>query len=943
MSNNMRTVLTAHHDRVSMKQCVGDESVSERRCCILWALVAMRTGRTAGERLASNLTAELRLAHVVSRHRAASSQSLHGSAQYQYALVLQLLPSSSISPHFSFSSPPPAPPSCSPTNDFHALPLTTSHRTMSRARTTATFEHPDPRTDRDLLSAALAPARGSPASSSHSLVISSNLRAALEYEERIRTPLPGSPHHGASIGAGGIVDGGGRQSLPPPPRPKGGPKPKVVHGHVARSSPTGSVSSPASRANDGSSAGANPYINPVPQLSHLMREEPAALIVGDQQGDTQSIGQGSNDSHGTGSSRASPTVSFASPAPSTGVKPESPRHIRGLSSLQKVEKMIGKSKKMLVEGNLKLTGGRRAADASRVGGGELGRRTQAASVLYASSAPSSPISAVSVSLGGTRTMEGGQRGEGEPAAVARRRTEDSHGGRGTVEGDGSAMSEWPSVSPHRPISISSTIYSSSAHSFAHPRSPASRPTAMNDYRESFIELASPTFSPTQDDSRSPYSALASLRDDHPPPPRASVYADDEFSSHPYASTKPLLAPLSTAGKPPIPTSAKPDFSRRSRSAQRPAIEQPSPNTPSPSDSSPDYERALRNRPSTSNLLQPHERADLVRKTRKLTQLFGQTPGVGHYPVDVDLGRAHVSRTNLVGAPPHPSRRKHRPAASMLDDPIVPVYDAQRRVVWPPADDAQYASAGARRRSVPLSPAEFWTVSALSVSGGSRTSSLSITSQDAAHVIEIGSAEGTAQTEDGDSHTDLPDREASPRSPESFIDLSDEEDPAAFPDCRSPATPKGYPLSPLAGPLLSPSTPSIDGLSLSAEQLAEEDRRRKRERLAKLHRFLGSRVPAHLVLGPLDEGLPLPLPASPSPQDDMCGEDADARKLRLRRRRSSSAAEFAGTWSDEIDRLKEDLNDREKAINVRRAVKMEKVRRMQHTTCLSARRAPDPCS
>ncbi|EPT03477.1 hypothetical protein FOMPIDRAFT_1028747 [Fomitopsis schrenkii] len=447
---------------------------------------------------------------------------------------------------------------------------------------------------------------------------------------------------------------------------------------------------------------------------------------------------------------------------------------------------------------------------------------------------------------------------------------------------------------------------------------------MNDYRESFIELASPTFSPTQDDSRSPYSALASLRDDHPPPPRASVYADDEFSSHPYASTKPLLAPLSTAGKPPIPTSAKPDFSRRSRSAQRPAIEQPSPNTPSPSDSSPDYERALRNRPSTSNLLQPHERADLVRKTRKLTQLFGQTPGVGHYPVDVDLGRAHVSRTNLVGAPPHPSRRKHRPAASMLDDPIVPVYDAQRRVVWPPADDAQYASAGARRRSVPLSPAEFWTVSALSVSGGSRTSSLSITSQDAAHVIEIGSAEGTAQTEDGDSHTDLPDREASPRSPESFIDLSDEEDPAAFPDCRSPATPKGYPLSPLAGPLLSPSTPSIDGLSLSAEQLAEEDRRRKRERLAKLHRFLGSRVPAHLVLGPLDEGLPLPLPASPSPQDDMCGEDADARKLRLRRRRSSSAAEFAGTWSDEIDRLKEDLNDREKAINVRRAVKMEKM-------------------
>ena len=92
------------------------------------------------------------------------------------------------------------------------------------------------------------------------------------------------------------------------------------------------------------------------------------------------------------------------------------------------------------------------------------------------------------------------------------------------------------------------------------------------------------------------------------------------------------------------------------------------------------------------------------------------------------------------------------------------------------------------------------------------------------------------------------------------------------------------------------------------------------------------MPAHLVLGPLEEGVPLPPPAPPTPQDDMYAEDPDARKLRLRRRRSSSAAEFAGTWSDEIDRLKEDLNDREKAINVRRAVKMEKVRRVLRPIC-----------
>ncbi|TFY68583.1 hypothetical protein EVJ58_g901, partial [Rhodofomes roseus] len=120
------------------------------------------------------------------------------------------------------------------------------------------------------------------------------------------------------------------------------------------------------------------------------------------------------------------------------------------------------------------------------------------------------------------------------------------------------------------------------------------------------------------------------------------------------------------------------------------------------------------------------------------------------------------------------------------------------------------------------------------------------------------------------------------------------------------------------------TPSL----LDDEQQAEEDRRRKRDKLAKLHRFLGSRVPAHLVLGPVEEGVPLPSPASPSLQDDMPNDDADARNFRLRRRRSSSAAEFAGTWSDEIDRLKDDLNEREKAINVRRAVKMEKM--LYHT-------------
>ena len=156
-----------------------------------------------------------------------------------------------------------------------------------------------------------------------------------------------------------------------------------------------------------------------------------------------------------------------------------------------------------------------------------------------------------------------------------------------------------------------------------------------------------------------------------------------------------------------------------------------------------------------------------------------------------------------------------------------------------------------------------------------------------------------------------------------MDLSDEEGPGDA-AVLTPKASRGrsHPFS--------PSTASLAD-SLSSEQQAEDERRRKREKLAKLHRFLGSRVPPHLVLGPLDEGNPLPPPApSPFARDRTLDHDTDEdggdiRKAKMRRRRSSSAAEFSRTWSDDIDRLKEELNEREKAINVRRAVKMEKVR------------------
>jgi hypothetical protein len=134
---------------------------------------------------------------------------------------------------------------------------------------------------------------------------------------------------------------------------------------------------------------------------------------------------------------------------------------------------------------------------------------------------------------------------------------------------------------------------------------------------------------------------------------------------------------------------------------------------------------------------------------------------------------------------------------------------------------------------------------------------------------------------------------------SFIDLSDEEDDGISKDSLQKRRHRD------------PSSPSAHSFfdSLSPE---EQERRRKRERIAKLHRFLGSRVPAGLVLGISESS-----PSLPPPDESMAG--VEDRKTWLKRRRSSSAAAFPITISD---RLKEDLDEQEKAINVRRAVKME---------------------
>jgi hypothetical protein len=85
------------------------------------------------------------------------------------------------------------------------------------------------------------------------------------------------------------------------------------------------------------------------------------------------------------------------------------------------------------------------------------------------------------------------------------------------------------------------------------------------------------------------------------------------------------------------------------------------------------------------------------------------------------------------------------------------------------------------------------------------------------------------------------------------------------------------------------------------------------------RFLGSRVPPELALG-FDSRIP-PLP--PIAVEDEEDED-DRPRFGLRRRRSNPIEDYSTTYVNPGDRLKSELNMEEKAVNVRRAAKMEKV-------------------
>lgn len=845
--------------------------------------------------------------------------------------------------------------------------------------------------------------------------ISHNLRAALEYDEQTRGA---SDNTSAPSSRRPSLTADSSPGLPPPPRPK-----SQASLHKSKSppmSPTAPLTGLQDTAQAASSSGpesitpttANPYINPPPRLSHLLVENSTALAhnrsfsLPDSSPRSRENSPRTSESPRSDAPHASP-VQVSSPESSGAsagpeVRSSFQRHLRYLSSLQRVEKILVKGKTRAV-GKAADGRARDARDGRRgsVGGSPeacdrdtMGREGQAAAgrrrriraggraeaseahALGASSAPTSPTgtmsracniySAAGVVVGTvadrpSRADTAVERAEPSGGAAGRRRASRrsvgllpdadpaagigrlplrpliSHARRASQASTaaGSDESHDPPNTPREArISVSSTVYHDdrySVHDFApadapltppYPPSAAATPTTAtmpDSDRESFIDLASPTFSPRLTDFSSNSSFAAHGKDYHHP------YATipDNSDAPPASRAKPTLPSISTiTTKPPVPTAPKPNFNRRSRSVQPPTTHHDEgPDSPSVQEIT--YTRGL---PPTTNLLHPHERAEGVRKTRKIAQVFGHTPAA---PEALSISQVSFEASvpnGLLCAPAglgaKRSLKHHRGAVSMS---VAPGGDAAPQPLWPPPepDASRYAALSTRRHSTPLTPETFSFMDddELSPSESRRTSESG--SRHSSALIEVGSQQGTPYSE-WSGHVGRGRASVGPTSPTSFMDLSEEE---LLADGVSSLISIETPKDDRRPGVLKSSSSSI--YSFTSEDLAEEDRRRKREKLAKLHRFLGSRVPADLVLGQLSldavaQDLPpvVPISAVDPPSKHMDGE---GRKNWVRRRRSSSVGELGGRWQDDLDRLKEELNNKEKALNVKRAVKMEKVR------------------
>ncbi|KAG2076817.1 hypothetical protein BDR04DRAFT_1227574 [Suillus decipiens] len=416
----------------------------------------------------------------------------------------------------------------------------------------------------------------------------------------------------------------------------------------------------------------------------------------------------------------------------------------------------------------------------------------------------------------------------------------------------SSLNDLPCMvfAPASPTSIANEVLDSPQHS---------RPSSSASSRS---DVSAMIFAPTSPTS-GPYLSPISYRPDSPCSSTTSL-ATPEF-----APPSPAFPYTTDTLKPPVSTSPKPPFEKRGRKTrlQKRSLSS-SPRPPF---------RLKVPLPPTTNTLDANERADLIRRNRKLVQLLGQTPAV-------EIAASGVEESRLFKMLPQPpfsallgsvKQKHHRHALSVSVAVKTPGFKSEPSSSWQVIDCP--SAQNGRRYSTPHTPRSF------------------------TFYLDDSPEPPTTHDHHGPHRHWDPQHQYS--SSTSFIDLSDEDnshDPSDAINIDMPNTANGRRIF-----HHSSSTPSVVE-TFTPEEQAEAERRRKRDKLAKLHRFLGSRVPTDLVIGHIAGPS---LPPSPVPLD---GHD-----MWLYRRRSGSSA-------PSFERVKTELDDEEKALNVKRAQKMEKL-------------------
>lgn len=446
-------------------------------------------------------------------------------------------------------------------------------------------------------------------------------------------------------------------------------------------------------------------------------------------------------------------------------------------------------------------------------------------------------------------------------------------------------------------------------------------------------------------------------------PTAAVDADDPFDSLHFDYTDDMER---GGRKPPIPITPKPTLLLRK------AVAASSPPSPKQHYNVQSYHHHHQQQPAsqyhhnqqqplppTTNTRNASERQELLRKHRKLAQVFGE--GVSGVLGSNDDLQPYVGRSRVRGPVPPSSHRRGSLSAGAREDLRGQV------LVLPPL----------RRHSTPSS-AEFGEIAVTKVvpaperqgSGGDRSKS------GRAGEAETGSGNLNVRTGRG--------RSKSPESPESFMELSDHDDQGGSTQHRGLGrqTRGGDDVSVLSTGTLDPDPDHDHSHDHGDPKVVkvEVERKKMRDKLAKLHRFLGSRVPVELALGaewvlkdldlpePAAAPAPAPAPTRPPPAvtsssgvgslappvgSDMINVNVkDGGKKWKRRRRSSSSGALPGyvsvnahsahlsssdpqlqsqRWdlcaaaaSEASERMKDELGEKERALNLKRANKMEQM-------------------